>query len=115
MGKSKYEKPKVDMYRASIRDWNALFGNRGRWPFIYVELYVSADNIESHYLYTVWAKLYITILYPILIICEGYKDANREVFRVWNQKKVGAFSTDETHRHHSDSWAKMERLVGRKL
>lgn len=111
----RYEKPEGDQYKISIRKWNKVFGNRGRWPFVYVKAFVKGDTISTHYYYTVWAKLFITLIYPVLVVCEGYPEANKEVYRAWCQKKCGDFSSDITYRRHVEVWSDIEKLVGRKL
>ena len=115
MSDYKYERPEGKLHKVSVREWNKVFGSRGIWPFIYVEIYVDGDTVISHYLYTIWAKLCITALYPILTICEGYRNANKKVYRAWKEKKTGSFSSDTLYRRHRDSWEKMERLIGERL
>lgn len=110
-----YEKPSGSEYKISLKEWNKVFGNRGRPCFVYVVAYVDGDTIITHYYYRLLAKIVITLLYPLIVVTDGYKDAGRQVKRSWFDKATGDFSSDITYRRHTDSWGKMEKLIGRKL
>lgn len=109
-----YKEPKGTRYKLSIKQWNSKLGYRGRWPFIYTCLWVDGDSITIHHYYTIWAKLVMIFLYPVIIITDGYKEANRELYRTWHNKKSGSFSRDMCYRPQ-ESWKKIEELLGRKL
>ena len=119
MKEYKYKEPEGKLYKVSVTKWNKYFGTRGRRPFIKVFIWVNDGYAEAHYYYTIWAKLCVTFLYPLLVICDGYKDANREVYRTWNNKKSGSFSSDYIRKiingKTSDEWRKLEILLGKKL
>lgn len=112
----KYKQPKhTSKHKISIRKWNKVFSNRGRWPFVYVMAYVSESEIVTHYYYTVWAKLAVTFLYPLFVVCEGHREAKREIYRTWFNKKSGSFTSDVTYRGQGKEWSKIEGLIGRNL
>lgn len=115
MTEYEYKEPEGKRYNVSIKKWNSLFGYRGRWPFLYSALWVDGDEIVIHHYYTIWAKLFVTLVYPVLIVSVGYKTANKETYRVWFNKTSGSFSVDNCCRSHVEQWKKIEQLVGEKL
>lgn len=115
MSDYKYKRPRGDVYRVSMREWNKVFGNRGSSLFMYVEVYVDNDLIISRYFCNTLAKVYVTLLYPVLVVCEGYKDAGETLRRYLFQKRLGSFSSDFTYRRHEEAWSKIEKLVGKEL
>ena len=114
MSKYVYKEPIGKRYKLSIKKWNSKLGYRGRWPFLHTCLWVDGDTITIHHYYTVWAKLVMIILYPVIVATDGCKDANEELYRTWYNKKSGSFDSDMCYRRQGN-WKKIEQLVGRKL
>ena len=109
-----YKEPKGTRYKLSIKKWNSKFGYRGRWPFVRTVLWVDGDSVTIHHYYTIWGKLVMTILYPVIVVIDGCKEANRELYRTLYNKTTGSFSSDKCYRPQ-DSWKKIEELLGRRL
>lgn len=109
-----YKEPEGKLYKVSIRKWNKYFGNRGKWPFLKAHIWVNESSAEVHFYYTIWAKLTVTMLYPALVVCDGYKDANREVYRSWNNRKCGSFSCDKIYNKFGEGftqWTKLQEML----
>lgn len=115
MTKYEYKEPEGKRYNVSIKKWNSLFGYRGRWPFLYSALWVKEDEVVIHHYCTIWAKLFIVLIYPVLVILGGYKDANDEVYGVWYNKTSGSFGVDSCCIKNTEKREKIEQLVGEKL
>lgn len=119
MTKYVYKQPKGKKYIISVRKWNKSFANRGRWPFIRVEAYVSVDEAKVQYLVSPIGKLTIILLLPLLILIgvidSGMKEVITGVYRELFQKRTGSFSSDMVYRGQEESWSKLMKLIGKEV
>lgn len=58
----KYEEPDGKKYTVSVKEWNKVFAERGKWPLIKVEVYVQDDKAISHYVVSNTGKVIILLL-----------------------------------------------------
>ena len=109
--------PKGECYSVSITKWNKTFAKRGSFPFTKVFVFVDEKGANSVYVPTVFAKVLLLLLFPILFQAylitgkgkEFIKESKGFLFPLRN----GHFGSDYILRT-SDSWAKIVDLIGLK-
>ena len=109
----KFQRPAGTRYTVNVNEWNKVFGKRGRWPFITCHVFVdhSKGTAEIHFYYTWVGKLVMGILFPVIVLVEGFGEATKIVKDCWFQKDLGAFSADEAV-SGSEGWGKLMKLIG---
>lgn len=116
MNKSyKYQRPAGTRYVVNVAAWNKVFANRGRWPFITCHVFVDHGRgiAEIHFYYTWAAKVVVGLLFPVLVLVDGFGTAAEAVKDCWFQKDRGIFSSDEAF-SGSKEWGKLMKLIGYK-
>ena len=116
----KYKRPEGKYYRISIKEWNKVFGCRGRWPFVRVDAYITEDKIVTEYTLSTFGKCFMWTLSPVHYIVmsfmDGFPDAHKGFIRCVFDKKLGAFGSDVTYRVRkgevSSGWKKLMKLIG---
>lgn len=99
----------------SKRDHNQVFKNRRiKWYEKY-EYFLNeeTDQFVMINLTNLPAKLLSTALYPVALILNGvvnYKELNREIYNMWNQKETGSFSGDASYRRN-DGWDEIMAII----
>lgn len=91
-----YKRPDGDLYKVPVRHWNKHYGKRGGYKKCFIYVGVKGITIEHRLClsFKVIIALLLPLLYPILAIQSGYKDANDEVSRVFFEERLGSFSSD---------------------
>jgi hypothetical protein len=110
-----YKRPEGALYKVSIRKWNKSFVvNRGRWPFILAEVYLSENKATVHYVPSKIGLLLFTLLAPFIYITglfiEGHKGAVDAIKDVYFCKSRGAFTTDKIYKS-SRYWYKLLSII----
>ena len=102
-------------YIVSVSEWNKVFASRGRWPFISCHVFVDYEKGKAkiHFYYTWVAKVVMGLLFPVLVVTEGFRDAVKTVKDGWFQCERGAFSADSAVAGRSD-WDRLMKLIGHK-
>lgn len=99
----------------SKKDHNDMFEYRQiKWCDKY-EYYLNEDTGQFVMikLTSFPAKILATVAYPLLILLHGivnYKEVNTEIYRMWNQKKTGSFSGDDSHKSQQ-GWNELMSIV----
>lgn len=108
----KYQRPAGSRHVVSIRGWNKTFANRGRWPFVTCHVFLDHEQGKAviHFYATIWGKLFVTLMFPVLVVLSGYRDAAEAVKCAWFQRARGAFSSDTAVAGRSD-WDKLLGLL----
>ena len=112
----KYERPKGKHYKVSIKEWNKVFANRGRWPFVVANVYVDGEVAVIHFNISVFGKIFMLTISPLHYIVGtilyGCKDAHKSFLDVMFDKQRGKFSSDATYKRQEVSWTKLMKLIG---
>ena len=112
----RYERPKGKHYKVSIKEWNKVFANRGRWPFVVANVYVDKDVAITHYNISLFCKIFVLTISPIYYIVgtilSGCDDAHESFLDIIFDKERGGFSSDATYKSHEVSWNKLMKLIG---
>lgn len=61
------------------------------------DVYESDKGYHIEILTPLYVKILATALYPITLLFCGlskFKELNREIYRIWNQKKTGSFCSE---------------------
>lgn len=99
----------------SRRDHNQMFKNRKiKWHEKY-EYFLNQEigQFVMINLTNTPAKLLSTALYPVALILNGvvnYKELNREICRMWNQKETGSFYGDASY-SRQDGWDDIMAII----
>lgn len=116
----KYERPEGTLYKVSIKEWNKVFANRGRWPFVVSNIYLEKDKATAHHNISLFGKVFFWILSPLYFIIMpflcGFPDAYKEFKGLVFNKELGQFSSDGFYRIRNDQesqqWIKLMKLIG---
>ena len=108
----KFQQPAGTRYVINVKEWNKVFGNRGRWPLTTCHAFVDYGRgiAEIHFYYTWSAKIIVGLLFPVQVLVDGFSKAAQAVKDCWFQKERGTFSADEAF-SGSDGWNKLMQLV----
>lgn len=113
---SEHREPSGVKYNLSVAKWNSKFGGFKRRRLLhYITLWVDGDIITVHHHYTILGKIIMTLLYPFMLIDEGYGEAYRKVRRAWCNKTSGICGVNEFYRGSFLNWKVLEEMVGCKL
>lgn len=123
MSKYVYERPKGVLIKVCVKEWNKVFANRGRWPFVTANVYLQGDEATVEFLPSkvgiVAFTLSLPILYIVGILEQGMGDTNRDIKGVYFAKKVGSFSSEKVYKvrgnKHSSEWDKLLTLLGKEV
>lgn len=111
----KYEQPAGKKYTVSIKEWNKVFAERGKWPLVKVEVYVQDNQAISHYVVSNTGKAIVLLLSPLLYIggtiSQGFPEAHKAFKDVMFNKSRGAFSSDVSYKKNKESWEKLMKLI----
>lgn len=115
-----YKRPDGKPYKVSIKKWNKVFANRGRWPFVVANVYLQEDSGVVHYNVSLFGKVFFWTLSPLYFIIMpflcGFPDAYREFKGLVFDKELGQFSSDGFYRIRNDQesqqWVKLMKLIG---
>ena len=108
----KFQQPAGIRYVINVKEWNKVFGNRGRWPFITGHAFVDHGRgiAEIHFYYTWVSKVVMGLLFPVLVVVDGFSKAAEALKDCWFQKERGTFSADEAF-SGSEGWSKLMQLI----
>lgn len=114
INKYEYKRPEGKLYKISVSYWNKYFGNRGR--FQVVECYVTENKMTFHFLPTLYGKICVAILSPILLLFYGianWKESYGEIIRIIHPKKYGSFGSDDlfNSKRSEKSWNKAKKML----
>lgn len=115
-----YKRPEGKLYRVSIKEWNKVFGCRGRWPFVVSNIYLNEDKAIAHHNISLFGKIFMWTLSPLFFVTipflYGFPDALKDFKSVVFDKEKGSFGSDDFHkmRHglESQQWIKLMKLIG---
>ena len=110
-----FQRPTGTRYTVSVSEWNKMFFNRGRWPFISCHVFVDRERgiAEIHFYYTWVTKVVMGLLFPVLVLVDGFRLAAEDVADCWFQCERGTFSAYEAF-SGSKAWDKLMKLIGAK-
>lgn len=115
-----YKRPEGKLYKVSIREWNKIFANRGRWPFVVANIYLQENSAVVHYNVSLFGKVSFWTLSPLYFmimpfLC-GFPDAYKESKGLVFDKELGQFSSDDFYKirnnKESQQWIKLMKLIG---
>lgn len=108
----KYQRPAGTRYVVNVNEWNKVFGDRGRWPFITCHVFVdhSRGTAQIHFYCTWVSKVVVGLLFPVLILTGGFGTAAEVVKECWFDKGHGTFSVDKAF-SGSKGWIKLMKLI----
>jgi len=108
----KFQRPAGTRYIVNVNEWNKVFGTRGRWPFVTCHVFVDHGRGKAvvHFYYTWVAKIVVVVLFPVIVLMDGFRQAAEVVKDCWFQKTRRAFSTDQAVAGRED-WNKLMKLI----
>lgn len=115
-----YKRPEGKLYRVSIKEWNKVFANRGRWPFVVSNIYLNEDRAIARHNISLFGKVFMWTVSPLFFttipFLYGFPDALKGFKSVVFDKEKGSFGSDGFHkiRHglESQQWIKLMKLIG---
>ena len=117
----KYRRPEGKLHKVSIKKWNKVFANKGRWPFVIANVYLQDDSAVVHYNISLFGKFFFWTISPLYFIImtflcgfpEAYKGFKGLVF----DKELGQFRSDDFYKirnmKESEQWVKLMMLLGK--
>lgn len=102
------------LFNVSIKKWNSVFGNRGRYPFTKVRVFLSADSAEIHFVNTLIAKVFVLGFFPFFyiygIIHAGHIESWEAIMDILFQESRKSFSKEISLRGERN-WDKLLELL----
>jgi hypothetical protein len=114
-----YEIPEGELHKVSIKRWNKVFANRGRWPFVIANVYLQEYSAVVHYNISLFGKVFFWTVSPLYFIIMpflcGFPDAYKWFKGIVFDKELGQFGSDCFYRIHSrkesKQWVKLMKLL----
>ena len=116
-----YEIPEGELHKVSIKKWNKVFANRGRWPFVVANVYLQEYSAVVHYNISLFGKVFFWTVSPLYFIIMpflcGFPEAYKGFKEIVFDKKLGQFSSDRFYKirnnQESEQWVKLMKLLGK--
>jgi hypothetical protein len=95
----KYESPTSLGYtrvKVSGKKHKRLFPKMKYNPLIYrYEYYAKDSKIMINRFVTIWGKITMLLMFPLMVLTEGFPIAFREIKELFFQKRYGCFRSDD--------------------